>query len=343
MVTIIGGGIAGTVLAGALARNQHPVTVYERQTTTGTGAFVVLDGHAHQSMVELGVPLDALHAASHEVPGFRFHYLPDGRNAVRSQGHRLYARTELMRVLSEFAASAATDIRYDTPITDLDPTTATIYSGTTPITSDDLIIAADGIDSTARARLEPDRQPEYAGQVVIYGSIDQHVDLPSEPSLLHFHGQLGTGPLPTSTFGHMWNDHSAYWFTRITQAPIPQEDIGFHPTERWAQTVRTADPTATELIDTILANTDTVHISNARNVAFTDAREPQLPVVLCGDADHAITPAAARGAREAIEDGAALYRAIIAGDSPAEAMAERRTQITTERDQLARVYSRARA
>ncbi|WP_225726517.1 MULTISPECIES: hypothetical protein [unclassified Nocardia] len=65
---------------------------------------------------------------------------------------------------------------------------------------------------------------------------------------------------------------------------------------------------------------------------------PQLPVILCGDADHAITPAAARGAREAIEDAAALTHAIRTNRDPAATMSNRRAQITTERDQLTRAF-----
>ncbi|WP_216896733.1 FAD-dependent oxidoreductase [Nocardia alni] len=343
MVTILGGGIAGTVLAGALAGNQVPVTVYERQPEPGNGAFMVLDGHAHESLAQLGVPLEALHERSHTVPGFRFHFLPEERRATRSQGHRLYQRADLMAVLTEFASAANAPIHYDKDIIDLDPSTGALHASTGAIPSDGLVIAADGIDSIARRRLEPERPAEYAGQVVIYGTIPHAVQLDTEPDVMHFHGQLGEGPMPTSTFGHMWNDKAVFWFTRLTREPLPQQDIGSHPAAHWADAIRAADPMISGLIDTILAATDAVHVSNARNVPFDNARAVQLPIVLCGDADHAITPAAARGAREAIEDALALYRAITADESPFDAMTERRIRITEERTQQTRVISRATA
>ncbi len=92
----------------------------------------------------------------------------------------------------------------------------------------------------------------------------------------------------------------------------------------------------------MLSNTETVRVINARNVPLTTARPPSLPVLLCGDADHALTPAAGVGARDAIEDAAALVTAITTGTDPAVAMADRRRQITEERDRIAQLYQRSR-
>ncbi|MEC3952770.1 NAD(P)/FAD-dependent oxidoreductase [Nocardia sp. CDC153] len=342
MVTIIGGGIAGMVLAGSLARHDHPVTVYERQSPTGTGAFMALDGHAQDVLAEHDVSPDDLTAASHRIHGFRFHYLPD-KNYVRARGHRLYRRADLMRVLTQFASATKAHIHYDMPVTDIDPRSGTLYSGTEILPSSDLLIAADGIDSIVRARIEPDRTPEYADQIVIYGTIDHTLDLPTEPEVLHFHGQLGTGFLPTTTFGHLWNDTATFWFARLTQPPIPTSDIGFHPVPAWSDTVRAAAPDAPDLVNTLLEATETLHVSNARNVPLTHAAPPQPRVILCGDADHAITPAAARGAREAIDDAAAIHHAIQSGDSVAEAMTHRRQQIVAEREEAQRTYTRTRS
>ncbi|MGW0251334.1 FAD-dependent monooxygenase [Nocardia goodfellowii] len=342
MVTIIGGGIAGTVLAGALARRDYSVTVFERQPSVRGGAFLVLDRHAHDALADLGVSLGDLHAASYPVPGLQFHYRPDTRNAVGSGGQRLYRRSELMRVLTEFATAARADIRYDVAVTELDPVTGTLYSDDRVVAVDDLIIAADGIDSIARGRLEPERVPRYAGQVVLYGTTRGRVFLHTDPTILHFDGQLGAGPIPLSTFGHHWNDDAAFWFVRLTRDPILQQDNGFHPTADWAEAVRQAAPNLPEAMDTLLAATDRVHVSNARIVPLTGAAPPAAPVILCGDADHAITPAAARGAIEAIDDAAALFEAVLAGGDPAAAMADRRARITVEREQSQRRFASPR-
>ncbi|MEV6340641.1 FAD-dependent monooxygenase [Nocardia vinacea] len=351
VTTILGGGIAGIALAGALAHHQHPVTVFERQPAPATtGAFMSLDGVAHRALDALGVPAEALRAASAACSGFRFHYLPEGGNRiVPSHGHRLYQRADLMRVLTDFARAADADIRYDAAVTDIDPETGALTGATGEVSGPGLVIAADGIDSLARARLEPDRDAVYSGQIVLYGNTAGPVALPTEPDLLHFHGVLSDGPIPRSTFGHMWTeptdgaDGTVSWFARLTRDPISQGDIGFHPISEWADAIRDADPTAAGLIGAMLEATDTVHVSNCRNVEFADARPPAEPIILAGDADHAISPVAARGAREAIEDALALYTAFTTGGSPAEAMAARRAAITNDRAQQVRVYTRARA
>lgn len=342
MVTIIGGGIAGTVLAGALACHERDVRVFERRTAGRDGAFLVLDRHAHDVLNELEVPGDALEAVSYPVAGFRFHYLREDRQATRSPGHRLYRRAELLRALTEFATRAGADIRYDVAVTDIDPSTGTVSSGDNAVAVDDLIIAADGIDSVARARLEPERTAEYAGQVIFYGQTTKPVRLPTDPGVLHFDGRLGASVLPVSSFGHLWNDDAAFWFARLTRPPVPQQHTGFHAVAGWAEDICSAAPD-TEIIDTLLANTEVLHVSNARSVPLQAAKPPQSPVILCGDADHAITPAAGRGACEAIDDADALHRAILTGDDPAAAMAVRRSRITAEREEAQRLYARARS
>ncbi|WP_194834981.1 NAD(P)/FAD-dependent oxidoreductase [Nocardia sp. XZ_19_369] len=341
MVTIIGGGIAGTLLAGALARANHPVTVYESQPAVGAGAFLALDDRAHTALARLGVELDRLHAASYPLAELR---AADRAGVVRGgagAGRRMYLRADLMRVLTEFAAATTAAIHYDTPVTELNGADGALFSGEKPLPADDVIIAADGIDSLARQRLEPGRTAEYAGQIVVYGITDRPIQPSTEPSVLHFHRRLDDGGRPVSTFGHFWNSEVSLWFTRLTQAPIPVAEVGSQPINRWTEPILVGTTAIPELAEAMLAATSTVHVSNARTVPLADARAPRAPVILCGDADHAITPAAGVGARDAIEDAAALAEAIVGGRSPAAAMAERRREILAERAAAAQMFRSA--
>ncbi|MFG1792197.1 FAD-dependent oxidoreductase [Nocardia sp. NPDC049149] len=340
MVTIIGGGIAGTVLAGALARAECAVTVYESQPTVGAGAFLVLDGRAHAALAGLGVSLDELRAASHPLVGLRADDLP-GPGPSADADRRLYLRADLMRVLAEFATDTKAELHYDTTVTDVDTVTGTIFSGDTSLPADEVIVAADGIDSLARRRLEPDRTAEYAGQIVVYGITERPVQPHTDPSVLHFHRRIDENGRPTTTFGHFWNDTVAVWFIRLTRQELAVHDIGFQPVGRWTEPIAAGAAADPGLVAAMLAATDTVHVSNARTVPLATARAPQPPVILCGDADHAITPAAGVGARDAIEDAAALYAALVSGGAPATAMTERRRQILTERAQAARMFRTA--
>ncbi|WP_328399664.1 FAD-dependent oxidoreductase [Nocardia sp. NBC_00403] len=329
MVTIIGGGIAGTVLAGALARDGVSVTVYERRAAVEEGAFLVLDGRAHDTLGELGVSVANLHAVSHAVDGLAVHEAGGRDRTIPGDGRRMYFRSDLMRVLTDFARATPADIRYDCPVTDFDAGTVRIRGESLPIVGP--LIAADGIDSMVRARLEPARPAIYAHQVVVYGVTDGPLTPPSEKSLLHFQiHRIGDGQ-PTDAFGHLWNDDTAAWFARITRPPIPFQDIGFHPVHEWADAVRAVAPDIPDLVDAMLDDTGTVHVSNARNVPLAGARPPRDDVILCGDADHAITPAAGVGARDAIQDAFALHHAISTGASLPAAMTARRNHIATER------------
>ncbi|KAA8884415.1 FAD-dependent monooxygenase [Nocardia colli] len=341
MVTIIGGGIAGTLLAGALAREQRPVTVYESQPAVGAGHFLALDDRAHAALTRLGVGIDRLHKASHELTELR---AADRAGVIRSDtrtGRRLYLRADLMRALTEFATDTTADIHFGTPITELDSTEGTLFSGPDPVPADDVIIAADGIDSLARRTLEPERNAEYSGQIIIYGITAQPIRPSTDPSVLHFHRQLDDDARPVSTFGHFWNDEISVWFTRLTRGPLALQDIGSQPIDGWTKQILAGATAIPELAETMLAATDIVHVSNARTVPLAEARPPQTPVILCGDADHAITPAAGVGARDAIEDAAALTEALTSGGSPAAAMAERRRRILDEWAEAAQMFRSA--
>ncbi|MGW0002336.1 FAD-dependent oxidoreductase [Nocardia grenadensis] len=343
MITILGSGIAGTALAGALSRAGRPVTVYEQRDGGGGGAFLILDGRGHRGLVSLGVPEDELHAASYPLSELR--YTPDDGVTRRrpSEGHRFWLRRDLIAVLKRFAVHAGAEIGYGSPVTEVSIDAATGHTtlriGDHTVTARDLVIGADGIDSVARAGTEPGRTPEYAGDVVVYGMTATPVECPTDPFVLHFHAESGAGTRPAATFGHIWRPgaDSALWFLRIERDALPIAETGIVPVRRWVETVVEAAPRAVrELTATLVAVTEQVHVSNARNVALATAAVPVAPVILVGDADHAITPAAGVGAREGIEDVEAVHHAIVAGGSPAEAMIARRRTITEERDRVAR-------
>lgn len=258
-----------------------------------------------------------------------------------SEGHRFWLRSDLMAVLNRFAREAGAEITCGSTVTEVtvDGTATTLRAGDRSTTTRELVIGADGIDSVARAGIEPGRTTEYAGDIVVYGMTERPVECPDDPFVLHFHAESGSADRPDTTFGHIWRPGAtaALWFLRIAREPLPDAETGVLPAGRWADAVVAAAPTPVrELTGRLVAATGTVHVSNARNVPLRTAAEPRLPVVLVGDADHAITPAAGVGAREGIEDVAAVYRAIVADESPAAAMDLRRRAITDERDRVAR-------
>ncbi|WP_280267978.1 FAD-dependent oxidoreductase [Nocardia wallacei] len=340
MVTIIGGGIAGSALAGALARRGDRVALYEQQPTGGGGAFLFIDGRGHDAMTALGVAESDLHAVSYPVAGLRYVNSVGRRGEMNGRGHRFWLRRNLMQVLDDFVAGSGVETHYTTPITDisLGADSCTLHHDGATTSADGLIVGCDGIDSVVRSRLDPDRTPVYAGDVVLYGTTRDPLELPTEPSALHFFAEIGADGIPGSTVGHIWRPGDlAYWFIRLPRDALEgTDDLGLRPVGEWAQAVRDASPSNADLVGTLLDHTDAVHVSNARNVPLDTAQPPALPVVLVGDADHAITPAAGVGARDALEDVHAVFDALVTGESPARAMAERRRRIGAERDQVQR-------
>ncbi|MTK31915.1 FAD-dependent oxidoreductase [Nocardia seriolae] len=329
MVTIIGGGVAGSALAGALARHGTPVTLYERQPKPqGGGAFLFIDGRGHRALTALGVDESALRAASYPLTGGLEYTDSAGHHgATPGQGHRFWLRRNLMAILTDFVTATRAETRFATAV----PALAALH--------DDRIIAADGVDSTVRAHLQPDRTPQYAGDVVLYGMTTEPLTLPTTPATLHFFAELSSTGNLSSTLGHIWRpgDPTALWFLRLPRPPLPgSDDLSLRPVGEWADRIRTATPNNRALIDRFLATTESVHVSNARNVPLDTAAPPTDSTLLIGDADHAITPAAGIGARDALEDAQAVYRALVSGTSPALAMAARRRTILAERETATR-------
>lgn len=349
MVTILGSGIAGTALAGALSGAGHSVTVYDQHNGGTGGAFLFLDGRGHRSLVALGVPEEELHAASYPLDALQF--TPEDGTPRRqpSAGDRFWLRADLIRVLQRFALDAGADIRYRSPVTKVavgaDAGVTSFRTGDRMVTTDDLVIGADGIDSAARAGIEPQRNTQYAGDVVVYGMTRTPVECPSDPFVLHFHAEAASGQRCGSTLGYIWRPGAAaaLWFLRITRDPLPDADTGVVPVGEWADSVVAATPTAVrELTAALVDATEYVYVGNARNVPLHNAAAATQPVLLVGDADHAITPAVGFGAREGIEDVEAVYRAITSGASPAAAMTARRHAMLDERDRAARTVRRVR-
>ncbi|MFE3261425.1 FAD-dependent oxidoreductase [Nocardia sp. NPDC059091] len=350
MTTIIGGGIAGIALAGALARAQDKVTLYEQQSagSAGGGAFLFLDQRGHDALTGLGLDRDALHAASHPVHGLDYTNSAGVHSSRMGQGHRFWLRRNLIGVLTEFLDGSGTEVLAGAAVTNvtLDGGAAVVHRGGETIAIDSLLIGADGIDSVVRAGLEPHRRPTYAGDVVLYGMTTAGLELPTPPDVLHFYAEIPELGGLGSTFGHVWSraeNTTALWFLRIPRPPLDADDLGFRPVGEWADTVLEAAPSNREILETLLALTDSVHVSNARDVSLEGAAAPSTPVLLVGDSDHAITPAAGVGARDALEDALAVYEAVRSANSTADAMALRRRQILADREQARRAIPRPRA
>ncbi len=301
-IAVIGAGIGGLTAAAGLSADGHDVVVYEQRTDAGAvGAGITLFGNAFAALDEIGTgdidlgervraissgAISALRAGQRSPDGRWLVTLPHAAVATLRSLHR----ADLHRVL--VAALPPGVLRLGVAATaraDGEPVVETA-AGSERF---DLVVAADGIRSAARARLGLDGGVRYAGYTAWRGVTTAPVEVPAEAGETWGRGErFGIVPLP---------DGRVYWFATATTA------AGGHAADEraavldrighWHAPVRACiEATAVEAV--------------LRHDIHDLVRLPERFVrgrtVLLGDAAHAMTPDLGQGAGQAIEDAATL-------------------------------------
>jgi salicylate hydroxylase len=201
-------------------------------------------------------------------------------------------------------------------------------------TTVDVLVGADGIHSTVRARLFGDEAPEFAGCVAYRGLVpmervaDLEVDMGNQ-SWVGPGGHFVHYPVSRRRLLNFvgWTEHDTWnredWTDRATSERALAAFADWH-----------------KQIRRIIAAADTCFIW-----ALFD-RDP-LPrwsvgrVSLLGDACHPMYPFMGQGAAQAIEDGAALAACLVAGDGNPSAALTRYEQVRLPRVSRLQAMSRA--
>jgi len=150
-IVVIGGGPGGLYFSILMKRADpsHEIVVYERNQPDDTFGFGVVFSDATIAQVEDADPITYRAITDHFVhwDDIDIHY---GGRVVRSTGHGFagMSRQSLLTVLQHEAAALDIEVHFETEISDL-----------AQFDDADLILGADGVNSTVRGLLEDEFQP----------------------------------------------------------------------------------------------------------------------------------------------------------------------------------------
>jgi salicylate hydroxylase len=324
-IAIVGGGIGGTAAALSLLKAGYDVHVYEQaRVLREVGAGIVLTPNATRVLHHLGFA-DALEALGVAPTAFRQRRWVDGRTllcspVVREPGkpstfftsHRADVLAMLVAAIPpkrlhlghQLTGFADHGDRVDINFADKPPVSA------------DIMIGADGIHSTVRARLFGAERPRFTGCVAYRGLVPAeklaHLDLPVE-------SQIWMGP----------GKHFVHYFVQAKKLVnfVCLIDRDGWTKESWTEPGDVADVRAAyegwhEQVRSIIASVNETFVWGL----FDRAPLPRWSVnrvTLLGDACHPMLPFLAQGAAQAIEDGATLAAVLVGADGDIAAALQR--------------------
>jgi len=299
-VVVVGAGIAGLATAVALQRRGFDVTVFEEKVDTSSGAGISIWPNALAALDEIGLG-DAVRDAGGRVTAGAARWRTGTRlrrahrdRMVKALGEPLVVvqRGALNQVL-EGALSPGT-VRHGVSVSSVAQTPDGVRVQLSDDTSTEAsaVVAADGTHSAIACDLNGPLAHSYTGYTAWRGVADCSID----PDL------AGETMGPGVEFGHvpMGPDHT-YWF--VTErapegASARQGELSY---------LRGRYSSWAEPIPTILAATDPSvvlrHDLYDRAPAKVCARGP---IVLVGDAAHAMRPHLGQGGCQGLEDAAIL-------------------------------------
>ena len=302
-ILIVGGGIGGLTSAIALRARGFDVDVIERDPEwTVYGVGIIQQSNVVRAMNDLGVLEDYLGA------GFGFDhvdvYAPGGQHVAKVPSPRLaegfpanvgIARPALHKVLGDRTIAAGAVVKLGATITkmndDGDGVDVELSDGTAK--RYDLVIGADGLNSSTRATIFPDLPPPaFAGQGVWRYNLPRPDDL---ISLRTYQSNIGVGLVPLSS-------DVMYMFVTTPEdgSRLPRDGLA---AAMRAKLVGSA-PAIAALGEAITDDDSVVY--RPLETLFVDGPWHKGRIVLIGDAVHATTPHLGQGAGMAIEDSIVL-------------------------------------
>jgi 2-polyprenyl-6-methoxyphenol hydroxylase-like FAD-dependent oxidoreductase len=301
-VSVIGGGIAGTVLAKALSQRGIDYRVFERNGGSRfRGGALLLWSNALQALRE--IDLDHLpRGIGQELECLDF-CTAEGRVLWTLRADRwarrggapcvLVPRAELLEGLDR-QVPADKLVRADFERFDLEPDAVSARFSDGSVARSRLLIGADGLRSMVRRQLEGRAAPaRFTGQTIWVGTtLLSHPRLPAGRAF----ASMGRG---VRFWAAALPGGRIFWYALLRQraAPTSLPDLARH-FRGFLAPVQDVIVNATHVADTVIAD------------ARPSKNWGQGPVTLIGDAIHSVTPDLGQGACQAIESAVTLAESL---------------------------------
>lgn len=328
-ITILGGGIGGFAVAGALAMRGAKVTVLEQSpeiAEVGAGLQISPNGVAVLNALGLAETARARSMASRAVvltDG------PSGRDVVRMDlaGMRpgkdflLFHRADLLDILAENARALGVTVETGAQVTrvDVGQQSTLLEIDGQPTREVGFVVGADGLHSLLRVALNGVRKPFFTGQVAWRALVPAQGGEPVEARVWMGPGRhLVHYPLRGGSIVNI---------VAVEERKAWAEE-GWHHRDD-PENLRAAFKGFAQPVRDLLARVEDVHVWGLHRHPVADQWHKGRAVIL-GDAAHPTLPFMAQGAVMALEDAWVLAEALAVqglDDGPALYQARRRHRV----------------